>query len=158
MFAVGKDFRLVRQVRAAAIDQVDARQVVLEGDLLRAKVLFHGDREVDPALHRGVVADNHALAPRDAADARDHAGGRRLAIIHAVGRERGQLQEGRTRVDELLDALARQKLAAGRMPRARTFRPAERRLCRFRAQLVHQTLHCSSIALKALRRSTYLRV
>ena len=56
----------------------------------------------------------------------------------------------------LFDALARQKLAARRMPRARTFGAAERRLGGFCAQLLHQALHCSSIALKALGGSTYL--
>jgi hypothetical protein len=36
MIAVGEDFGLMRQVRAAAVDQVDARQMVLLGNLLRA--------------------------------------------------------------------------------------------------------------------------
>jgi len=54
-------------------------------------------------------------------------------------------------------ALARQQLAARRMPRARTFRAAEGRFRRLVTQLVDKTLHCSSIALKARGGSTYLR-
>src|SRR3546814_8820549 len=47
MVAVGKDLRLVRQVRAARIHQIDAWQTVLLGDLLRAEMLLHrrGDRK-----------------------------------------------------------------------------------------------------------------
>jgi hypothetical protein len=39
VITVGKDLRLMRQVRAAAIDEVDARQAVLLRDFLRAQVL-----------------------------------------------------------------------------------------------------------------------
>jgi len=62
--AVGEDLVLVRQVRAAGVDQVDAGQAVLRGDFLRAQVLLHRHREVGAALDRGVVADDHAFARR----------------------------------------------------------------------------------------------
>jgi hypothetical protein len=58
--AVGEHLGLQRQERAARVDQVDARQAVLERDLLRAHVLLHRHREVGAALHRGVVGDDHA--------------------------------------------------------------------------------------------------
>src|SRR2546422_7299167 len=38
--------------RAAGVDEVEAREPVLRRDLLRAQVLFHGEREVRPALDR----------------------------------------------------------------------------------------------------------
>src|SRR3546814_3069932 len=60
--AVGKHLVLARQVGAAGIDQVDARQMVLLGNLLGSQMLLHGDREVGAAFHRGVVSDDHALA------------------------------------------------------------------------------------------------
>ena len=70
MIAVRKDVGLIGQVRAAGIDQVDARQVVLAGDVLRAQMLLHRHRVVRAALHGRVVADDHAFAARDPADAR----------------------------------------------------------------------------------------
>ena len=62
MVAVGKDLGLVRQVGAAAIDQIDAGQPVLLRDLLRAQMLLHRHREIGAALHRGVVGDDHHFA------------------------------------------------------------------------------------------------
>ena len=62
MIAVGEDLGLVRQVRAAAVDQIDARQPVLLGDLLRAEVLLHRHRIISAAFDRRVVADDHHLA------------------------------------------------------------------------------------------------
>jgi len=62
----------MRQVGAARIDQIDARQAVLLGNLLRAEMLLDRHRIVSAALHRGVVADDHRLAARHAADAGDH--------------------------------------------------------------------------------------
>jgi hypothetical protein len=44
MVAVRKHLGLVRQVRAAAVDQVHARQPVLQRDLLRAQMLLHRHR------------------------------------------------------------------------------------------------------------------
>ena len=76
VLAVGEDLRLQRQEGAARVDEVDAGQAVLERDLLRAQVLLHRQREVRAALHRGVVGDDHRLAPVDRADAGDDAGGR----------------------------------------------------------------------------------
>ena len=77
MVAVGEHIGLVRQVRAARIDEVDARQPVLARDLLRAQVLLDGHRVIRAALDRRVVADDHAFAARNAADAGDDAGARR---------------------------------------------------------------------------------
>ena len=66
VLAVGEDLVLQRQEGAARVDEVDARQAVLEGDLLGAQVLLHRDRKVGAALHRGVVGDDHRLAAVDA--------------------------------------------------------------------------------------------
>ena len=63
VLAVGEDLGLQRQERAAGVDQVDARQPVLQRDLLRAQVLLDGHRVVGAALDRRVVGDDHALAP-----------------------------------------------------------------------------------------------
>jgi hypothetical protein len=71
-----EDLRLERQERAARVDEVDARQAVLERDLLRADLLLHRQRIERAALHGDVVREDHHLMARHRADAVDHAGGR----------------------------------------------------------------------------------
>src|SRR5207244_418270 len=72
VLAVGKDAVLLRQVAAARVYQVDARQAVLPRDFLRPQVLLHRHRVVGAALDGGVVRHDHALAARDAPDAREN--------------------------------------------------------------------------------------
>ncbi len=74
--AVREDLVLHREEGAAGVDEVDARQPVLQGHLLGAQVLLHGQREVGAALDGRVVGDDHALATGDASDPRDRAGSR----------------------------------------------------------------------------------
>ena len=94
MVAVGKDLVLIGQVRPPAIDQINARQAALLGDLLGAKVLFHRDRKIGATLHGGVIADDHHLPPLDQTDTRDHttAGGR--PRVTPVARSGPHLQKG----------------------------------------------------------------
>ena len=63
--AVGEDLVLQRQEGAAGVDEVDAREAVLLGDLLGAQVLLDRERVVGAALHGGVVGDDDALAALD---------------------------------------------------------------------------------------------
>ena len=76
-------------------------------------VLARGHRVVGAAFDGGVVADDHHLAALDPADAGDDPGARRLVLVHAVGGELGELEEGRAAVQQQFDPLARQQLAAG---------------------------------------------
>src|SRR5258708_18593071 len=101
-------------------------------------MLLHGQREIDPALHRGVVADDHHLAAGDPADAGDQARAGRLAVIEAEGRELAHLEERRAGIDEAHDPVARQELAAAHMAFAAVLRTAERRLGRTAPQLGDQ--------------------
>ena len=64
VLAVGEHLGVLRQVGAAGVDEIDARQPVLARDLLRAQVLLDGHRVIRAALDGGVVADDHALAAR----------------------------------------------------------------------------------------------
>src|SRR6202049_1770266 len=52
VLAVGKYFILLRQKSASAFDQVDARQLVVAGNLLCPQMLLHGERIVGSPLHR----------------------------------------------------------------------------------------------------------
>ena len=88
MLAVGKHFGLMRQVGAAGIDQIDARQPVLARDLLCAQMLLHRHRIIGAAFDGGIVADDHAFAPGHAADAGDKTSAMDGIVVHAAGGER----------------------------------------------------------------------
>ena len=141
MVAVGEDLGLQRQERAAGVDEVDARQVVLLGDLLRAQVLLHRQREVGAALHGRVVREEDARLALDDADAGDDPGRRRLAVVEAPGRERAELEERGARVDEPVDPLARGHLPAGAVALDRGGAAAERDERGALAQLRDERLH-----------------
>ena len=73
VIAVGEDLGLQREEGAPRIHQVDARQAVLEGDLLRAEMLLHGEGKVGAALDGRVVGHDQDLASRDPPDSGDEA-------------------------------------------------------------------------------------
>ena len=93
VLAVGEDLVLQRQERAAGVDEVDARQPVVQGHLLRAQVLLDRHRVVGAALDGRVVGDDHALAAAHAADAGDdpraRARRRRTCRARPAARARG---------------------------------------------------------------------
>ena len=74
MVAVGEDLVLVRQVGATGIHEVEAGKVVLAGNFLGSQMFLDGERVVGAALHRGIVAHDHALRAFDEADAGDDSG------------------------------------------------------------------------------------
>ncbi len=139
--AVGEHLGLQRQERAARVDEVHARQPVLLGDLLRAQVLLDREREVRAALHRRVVRDDHALASLDDADPGDDPRARRFAVVDVPRGERVQLEERRARIDEQVDALAREQLAARAMPLDGALAAAGGDLRGARAELLDERLH-----------------
>ncbi len=112
MLAVREHLVLSRQVGAAGVHQVDAGQAVLAGDGLRAQVLLHRQRVVGAAFHGGVVGDDHALDAFDAADTGHHAGSSDVFAIDLMGGQRREFEKGRAGVEQGIDALAHQELAA----------------------------------------------
>ena len=97
VIAIGEHLVLLGQERAAALHQIDARQRVLAGDLLRAQVLLDGERIVGAALHRRVVRHDHAWPPAHPADAGDEPRARQIVVVDAMRGERRQLEERRAR-------------------------------------------------------------
>ncbi len=91
--AVGEDLGLEGQERAAAVDQIDAGEPVLEGDLLGPQVLLDGHRVVRAALDGRVVRDDDAGRALDPPDAGHDARARRVVVVQAGRGERAQLQE-----------------------------------------------------------------
>ena len=146
--AVGENFVLVGEVCAAGIDEVHAGQAVLPCHFLRAQVLLHGQRIVSAALHRGVVAHDHAGAPGDLADARDHAGGGNVVLVDVIAREQREFEKGGAGVEQAFHALAGQQLAARGVPLARIRIAAERDLRGTLAQVRDERLHRFCIGLE----------
>ena len=109
--AVGKDLGLHGQERAAAVDEVDAGQVVLHRDLLRPQMLLHRQRMIGTAFDRGVVGHDHHLAPVDVAHPGHQAGRRQRRLVDLVGGQRRELEEGASRIEQGVDAFAHEHLA-----------------------------------------------
>ena len=126
MLAVGEHLVLHRQERAAGVHQRHRGQPVLQRHGLRAQVLLHRHRVVGAALDGGVVGDDDALPAADPADPGDDARGGRLVVVHAVRGKGRDLQERRAGVQQVVDALARQQLAAGGVLGARRLAAADR--------------------------------
>ena len=131
MITVREHFGLIRQVRAATVHQVDARQPIFARDFLRPQVLFHGQRKIRAALDRRVVADNHAFAAFDTADAGNHARAMNGAVVHTVRRQRRKFQKRTARINKKFHTRTRQQFAArhvafarARVTTARGFRAA----------------------------------
>ncbi|MNT43038.1 hypothetical protein D3C72_1794890 [compost metagenome] len=150
MLAVGEHVFLARQVGAAGVHQVDAGQAVLLGDLLRAQVLLDRHRVVGAALDRGVVGHDHAFHARHPADAGHHAGAGDRIAVHAVRGQRGDFQEGTARIEQGIDAVAHQQLAARGVLGARRFAAAKCGAGEGGVQVVDYGLHRRAVAFKRI--------
>ena len=143
MLTVRKHVSLKRQECAAAVDEVDASQPILERDLLRAKVLLDGERVVRAALDRRVVGDDHARRPLDLSDTRDDAGTGGLVVVQPVGGKRTQLEERAPRIEQALDPLSYRQLAPLSMSGDRPFvaaSAATRNFCLASPKVRHEIL------------------
>ncbi len=145
MVAVREDLVLHGQERPARVDEVEARQAVLLGDLLRAQVLLDRERVVRAALDRRVVRDDQALAALDDADAGDDPRRGRVAAVEVPGGERVQLEEGRAGVEQAVDALAREELPARAVLLDRLRAAALGDLRVPRAELLDERLHAAPV-------------
>jgi len=112
VIAIGEHVGLQRQKRPAGIHQVDARQVILGGDLLRAQMFLHRHRVVRTALDGGVVGHDRARRAVDDPDSGDDPGRRRVIVVHPVRGEGREFEERGAGVDEPVDPFACGEFAA----------------------------------------------
>src|SRR5581483_11062036 len=84
---------------------------------------------------------DRALAPLDDTDARDDAGGRSVAVVELPRRESAELEERCARVDEPVDPLACEQLAARAVPLDGAFAAAGRDESGALAQLGDERCH-----------------
>ena len=146
--AVGEHLVLVGQVGAARIHQVDAGQVVLHGNFLCPQVLLHRHGVVGAALHRGVVAHDHAFHASHAAYACNHAGCRCRVVVQVQRGQRGHFQKRGAGVQQHFHAFARQQLAAGGVLGARGLAAAQRHPFYVGTQVIDQRLHGRGMGLE----------
>jgi hypothetical protein len=150
--AVGKDLVLPGQEGAAGVHEIDARQPVVQGDLLGAQMLLDRHRVIGAALDRGVIGDHHHLTARHPADPGDHPGGRRLPVVHPVGGQRCQFEKGGARVEQPVHPVPGQQLSPRGVARAGSLAAAEPRGGQLVAQVRGQRGMGPRIGLIRLRR------
>ena len=132
MVPVRKDFGLMRQIGAAGIHQIQARQTIGLGDFLRPQMLLDGHGKISAALYRRVVCDNHTGSAGNTANAGDQAGAGRFIPIQSISSQLTEFKKGRAGVQQTLYALSRQELTPPNMLGAGTFRAAQ--CCDFNAR------------------------
>ncbi len=105
---VGKNFILHRQKHAGGIDQVNDRQVALEGDALGADQLLRRLWKERAGFHGRVIGNDHAGNAGDVADSSDTAGGGNFPplFVHAECGPKSDFEKRRVLVEQLRDALA----------------------------------------------------
>ena len=113
MLLVGKDLVLEWQEDTRRVDQVDDREPVLQGDLLGPQHLLRGQREPGAGLDRRVVRDHHDVPAMNLTHSRHHPRARcaPVLLVGIVGDPEAELQEGRVRIAQRGDSLARRHLA-----------------------------------------------
>ena len=126
MVAVGEDFVLMRQVRAAAVDQIYAGQAVSFRYFLCAQMLFDGHRVVSAALYRRIIAHNHTLTTGNPSNSADQTCPGNLIVIQPISYQLADFEEWRAGVEQMFDAFSGQELSARRVPFTRLFIPAQR--------------------------------
>ena len=151
VFLVGENLILHGQESAAGINQIDTGQAVFQGDFLGAQVFFDGQRVVGAAFDRGVVGHDHAFDAMNAANAGDHRGCRHVTAIHAISGKLPDLQEGRARIEQAIDALAGEQLATRQVLLAGGFRAAEGDFLDLFMQVCDQAAHGVGVGLKVRR-------
>ena len=112
MVAVGKNLVLLRQERAARIDQVYTSEVILLGDLLRAQMLLDRQRVVRAAFDGRVVCDHDAAPAFDRCDPSHQPGRGRRIFVNAVPCKRREFEERFQRICQAVDPFARGHLSA----------------------------------------------
>jgi hypothetical protein len=130
---------LAGQVGAGGLVEHDHRQPVLPGDLVEPRPLLPRRRVARAAAVGHVGTADRALDALDDADA--GAAADADGILRAPTGERAQLEERRVGIDERLDALAHEHLAAAAVP-VDVALPADRRDARqLGGDAVPQLLH-----------------
>jgi hypothetical protein len=104
---VGEDVFLQRKEDSGGVDEVNRRDAIFDGDVLRADDFLRGHGKEGAGFDGGVVHDQHDHAALDAGESGDDAGGGGASpfFIHFVRRIDAEFEK-RPGVGEQMDALA----------------------------------------------------
>src|SRR2546425_3994521 len=105
-----EDPTLIRQVHARRVDQIDDRDALAHGDLLRAQDLPDRLRPPRPRFDGRVIRNDHHGASTDTAQPGHDAGRRRLAVVLIPRHEQPDLDPRAVFVEQRRDAFARGQL------------------------------------------------
>ena len=118
MIPARKHLVLIGQVGAAAVDQIDTGQSILQCDFLGSQMLLYGHGKISASFDRRIIGDDHAFASGDTADAGDQSRRGRLAVIETMRCELADLEEKRNRIDQCAGAITGQQFSPRQMSRA----------------------------------------
>ena len=104
---VREDIFLQRQEDSGGVNEVNSRNAIFDGDVLRTDDFLRRHGKEGPGFHGGIVHDEHDHAAFDASESGDDAGGGSAApvFVHFVRGIEAEFEE-RAGVGEQVDALA----------------------------------------------------
>lgn len=92
--SVRKDIRLVRQVRTAGVDEIDAWEAVFLSDCLCSEMFLHGYWIIGASFDRAIICHDHTLHTLHTSHNRnDTASGHIFPRIDLMSSKSRQLQE-----------------------------------------------------------------
>jgi hypothetical protein len=119
-------------------------------------MLRHRDRIIGAAFHRCVVHNDHAVTPRDTADAGYDPCRRKRIVVKAKARKHGHFEELRTAVEQRLNALAWQHFAATGVPLPRGLIAAQPYFRNLVAQIRNHCFHGGAVGDEFLRAGIHM--
>ncbi len=142
--AVVEDALLLGQVGTGRLHQVDAGQLILEGDLAQAETLLQGGVIYRSALVGTHIADAHAQATAHQPDAA-HGGAARPEALAAQPGQGQQFQKGAVAIQQQLQSLAGQHFALAPRPVDVLVLALKAALFQSGFQLLHQGRHARQV-------------
>lgn len=113
VFLVWKDVCLVREIRAARIDEVEAGEFVLLSNCLCAEMLLDRDWVIGTSFDSAIISHNHTGDPFDCSDPCDDTPCGDVVGVDFVACEGREFQERGAWVDEGGDSIAGKHLSSG---------------------------------------------
>lgn len=145
----------------SGVYKIDARKPAFLRNRLRAQMFLDCHWKISAPFDCGVVSDYHAVLAVNSADGGDYASAGHLTLVQVGGGERAEFEHVAALVDEPVDPVAHEQLAARRVPPYRVLRPAAYNVTCFLAQLVDELVHFGLIFLErgviSVRLAAYYR-
>ena len=113
-------------------------------------MLLYRDRKIGPALYRRIIGNDHHFLAHDTADTGQNSPRRNVAAIHPVGRKLGKFKPRRARIEQGLDPVTWQQLAAADMPLLTALAAPTFNRSNLRPQIGNKRSHTLGITLKSI--------